>query len=184
MKGESPPVSFDAGLGLGGARLRELSIACPSHLFCPNLVEIMKKRHDSPRVYGKVADRFVVIGEWTRRLLSKRTGAAPKRADMDAAGIALQRALPYVVGGIDHQTMVLKRGAERIRQALKYLRQICLPTVSPLAMSIRYGFDFAGPDRLLYASDHPWVHPRTIAGLSPVEEGKIFGGNARRLSRL
>ena len=61
--------------------------------------------------------------------------------------------------------MVLKRGAEHIRRApSEYLRQIWLDTVSPLAMSIRYGYDFVGPDRLLYASDHPWVDPKLIAG--------------------
>ena len=93
-------------------------------------------------------------------------------------------ALPYLVGRIDHQTMVLKRGAEHIRRApSEYLRQVWLDTVSPLAMSIRYGFDFVGPDRLLYASDHPWVDPKLIADnvrslrFSAEEEGKIFGGD-------
>lgn len=100
-------------------------------------------------------------------------------------------ALPYLVGRIDHQTMVLKRGAEHIRRApSEYLRQVWLDTVSPLAMSIRYGFDFVGPDRLLYASDHPWVDPKLIVDnvrslrFPTAEESKIFGGNARRLFRL
>jgi aminocarboxymuconate-semialdehyde decarboxylase len=319
-------------------------IDCQSHLFCPDLLDLMEKRHDSPRVYRQGADRFVVIGEWTRRILPKHTDVAAKLADMDAAGIgitalsindpgpelfgkegpavarlvndwiagiarqhptrffglcvlpvqemeaclaeldrcvnrlgmkgillysnnagrfpdepefrplfrraeeldipillhpaypmtydatrgyemaaglglmfdttiALTRiilagipdqypklklvcphlggALPYLVGRIDHQTMVLKRGAEHIRRApSEYLRQVWLDTVSPLAMSIRYGFDFVGPDRLLYASDHPWVDPKLIAAnvrslrFSAEEEGKIFGGNARRLFRL
>ena len=319
-------------------------IDCQSHLFCPELLDLMAKRRDSPHVYRKGADRYVVIGEWTRRILPKHTDVAAKIADMDAAGIAMTAlsindpgpelfgkdgasiarlvndwiasiarqhptrffglcvlplqsmdaclteldrcvnrlgmkgillysnnagrfpdepefrplfrraeeldipillhpaypmtydatkgyemaaglglmfdttialtriilagildqhpklklvcphvggALPYLVGRIDHQTMVLKRGAEHIRRApSEYLRQIWLDTVSPLAMSIRYGFDFVGPDRLLYASDHPWVDPKLIVAnveglkFSAAEQSKIFHENARRLFRL
>ncbi|MEO7653345.1 MAG: amidohydrolase family protein, partial [Bryobacteraceae bacterium] len=100
-------------------------------------------------------------------------------------------ALPYLVGRIDHQTMVLKRGAENIkRPPSEYLKYIYLDTVSPIAMAIRYGYDFVGPDRLLYSSDHPWVDPQMIAGhveslkLPAADEAKIFSGTARRLFGL
>ena len=100
-------------------------------------------------------------------------------------------ALPYLVGRLDHQTMVLKRGADHIHKPpSEYLRQIYFDTVSPIPMAIRYGYDFVGPDRVLYASDHPWVDPRLIAGavrslkLPAAHEAGIFGGNARRLFRL
>ena len=100
-------------------------------------------------------------------------------------------ALPYLIGRLDHQTMVLKRGADHIKKPpSEYLRQIYLDTVSPIAMAIRYGYDFVGPDRLLYASDHPWVDPKLIADavrglkLPPEDERKIFGENARKLFRL
>jgi predicted TIM-barrel fold metal-dependent hydrolase len=100
-------------------------------------------------------------------------------------------ALPYLIGRIDHQTMVLKRGADHIkRPPSEYLRQIYLDTVSPLAMSIRYGYDFVGADRLLFASDHPWVDPKLIVSnvrslkLPREDESKIFSENAKRLFRL
>ena len=99
--------------------------------------------------------------------------------------------LPYIVGRIDHQTQVLKRGAEHIRKPpSEYLRNIYLDTVSPLAAAIRYGYDFVGPDRLLYASDHPWVDPQLIAAnvtglkLPAADEARIFRSNAVRLFRL
>ena len=47
-----------------------------------------------------------------------------------------------------------------------------------------------GPDRLIFAGDHPWVNPKLIAKnwrslkFSAEEENKIFSGNARRLFRL
>ena len=54
-------------------------------------------------------------------------------------------ALPYLIGRIDHQTMVLKRGAENIRKPpSEYLKQIWFDTVSPIALAIRYGIDFGG----------------------------------------
>ncbi len=99
--------------------------------------------------------------------------------------------LPYLIGRLDHQTQVLKRGAENIkRPPSEYLKQVWLDTVSPIALAIRYGIDFAGEDRMLYASDHPWVDPKMITGLVkslklPASmETKIFTTNARRLFRL
>ena len=99
--------------------------------------------------------------------------------------------LPYIVGRVDHQTMVLKRGAEHITKAPSdYLRHIWFDAVSPLPMAIRYGIDFAGPDRMLYSSDHPWVDPKLIANgilslkLGAETEQKVFSTNARRLFQL
>ena len=96
-----------------------------------------------------------------------------------------------MIGRIDHQTQVLKRGAEHIRKApSEYLKQVYLDAVSPLPLAIRYGIDFAGADHMLYSSDHPWVDPKSIVGhihslnLPEAEERAIFGGNARRLFRL
>ncbi|MDE0164328.1 MAG: amidohydrolase family protein [Bryobacterales bacterium] len=99
--------------------------------------------------------------------------------------------LPYLIGRIDHQTQVLKRGAENIsKPPSEYLRQIYLDAVSPISLGIKYGYDFVGPDRLLYASDHPWVDPNLI--VSNIEElqlpadhnQKIYTDNAIKLFRL
>jgi len=99
--------------------------------------------------------------------------------------------LPYLVGRLDHQTQVLKRGAEHItKPPSEYLKNVYLDAVSPLPLAIQYGIDFVGADRMLYSSDHPWVDPKTIAGciqslnLSADDEEKIFGGNAKRLFQL
>jgi aminocarboxymuconate-semialdehyde decarboxylase len=100
-------------------------------------------------------------------------------------------ALPYLIGRIDHQTMVLKRGAENIRKPpSEYLKQIWFDTVSPIALAIQYGIDFGGSDKMLYSSDHPWVDPKMIRGLvhglklQPDVEAKVFEGNARALFNL
>jgi len=89
-------------------------------------------------------------------------------------------ALPYLIGRIDHQTMVLKRGAQNIRKApSEYLRQIWFDTVTPIGLAIKYAWEFAGPDRLLYSSDHPWVDPQLI--VQQVESQKLPAPDAARL---
>ncbi len=315
-----------------------------SHLFSEEFLNLLEKRKTSPYVYRKGEDRYVVVGDWHRRLMPKHTDAAAKIADMDKAGIEMtalsindpgpelfgrdstamavllndfiadtvrqhpkrffglatlpfqspdamlkefdraigklgmkgillysnldgkfpdepayrplyaeaeQRnvpillhpglpmtysavsdyqmvpmlglmfdttialcrlilsgvldkhpnlklvcphvggALPFLIGRVDHQTMVLKRGAENIRMApSEYLKRIYLDTVSPIPMAIRYGIDFVGVDRMLYSSDHPWVDPSLIAGhveslkLTAADEAKVFTTNAKRLFNL
>ncbi len=100
-------------------------------------------------------------------------------------------ALPYLIGRLDHQTQVLKRGAENINKPpSEYLKNIYLDAVSPIPMAIQYGIDFVGADRMLYSSDHPWVDPKTISecvqalNLPSEEQAKIFGGNAKTLFKI
>ncbi len=100
-------------------------------------------------------------------------------------------ALPYLIGRADHQTQVLKRGAEHItKPPSAYVKQIYLDIVSPLPLAMRFALDMVGPDRLLYASDHPWVEPKLIQScldslkLPAVQQDKILGGNARTLFRI
>ena len=96
--------------------------------------------------------------------------------------------LPYLIGRIDHQVGVLGRGGENItKPPSEYLRSVYLDTASVMALTIRYGYDFAGPDRLLFASDHPWVDPDLTRGairqlnLPAADERKILGENAKQL---
>ena len=96
--------------------------------------------------------------------------------------------LPYIIGRLDHQTQVLKRGPKHLRRApSEYLKQVWLDIVSPLPLALKFGYDFMGPDRLLFASDHPWVEPAIILAalrslqLPAADERKILGENARQL---
>ena len=100
-------------------------------------------------------------------------------------------ALPFLIGRIDHQTMVLKRGAENIRRApSEYLKQVWLDTVSPNPLAIKYGLEFSSTAKMLYSSDHPWVDPQLIISgvqslkLSPADEQQIYSSNARKLFGL
>ncbi len=99
--------------------------------------------------------------------------------------------LPYIIGRLDHQVAVLKRGPKNLqRRPSEYLPQIWFDLVSPLAPAMRYCYDMFGADRLLFASDHPWVEPQLILdclaslNLPAADQQKILGGNAQRLFRL
>lgn len=99
--------------------------------------------------------------------------------------------VPYMMGRIEHQTEVIGRGRDHITQAPSaYMRRIYLDIVSPSALSIRYAYDFAGPERLVFASDHPWVDPQIFVqiveemDISATEKAQIFGDNARALFGL
>jgi predicted TIM-barrel fold metal-dependent hydrolase len=96
--------------------------------------------------------------------------------------------LPFIIGRLDHQVAVLKRGPKYLTKTpSQYLRQVYLDIVSPLPEAMRLVYDLVGPDRLLFASDHPWVDPRTILGclkklgLPQAEENKILHESAREL---
>ena len=65
-----------------------------------------------------------------------------------------------------------------------------LDTVNPVPLGIRYAYDFVGPSRLIFGSDHPWVDPALTIGnirslkLPAADERRILGGNAKRLFNL
>jgi predicted TIM-barrel fold metal-dependent hydrolase len=96
--------------------------------------------------------------------------------------------LPYIIGRMDHQVRVLKRGPKYLtRLPSEYLKQVWLDIVSPLPLAMRYCYDMLGPERLLFSSDRPWVAPADILGyfhslkLPLEDEALILGQNARRL---
>ncbi len=96
--------------------------------------------------------------------------------------------LPYIIGRLDHQVTVLKRGPKQLKRLpSEYLKQVYLDIVSPLPLAIRFACDFMGPDRLVYGSDHPWVDPKLILSslrkidLPQEDLTKILYGNAQKL---
>lgn len=99
--------------------------------------------------------------------------------------------LPYIIGRLDHQTQVLKRGPKYLTRApSEYLKSIWLDVVSPLPLAIKFAHEFMGPDRLLFSSDHPWVNPADIircvneSGIPASAAEKLYSLNARKLFRL
>ena len=99
--------------------------------------------------------------------------------------------LPYVIDRIDYQTEVMGRGRDNITEApSRYLKRVYMDTVSPSARAVKYAYDFAGVDHLLFGTDHPWIKTQLyvdlIEGLDipEAEKALIFSENAKKLFGL
>jgi len=96
--------------------------------------------------------------------------------------------LPYLLGRVEEQTEVKRRGREHItRPPSEYYANVYLDLVTPSLPALQYALAFARPDRLLFGSDHPWVRIETFLELidqldiSQEDRERILSGNARRL---
>lgn len=62
-------------------------IDCQNHFIPPDLLSFLEKRPSGPRIERRGDDRFIVVGEWRRRVLAGHLDIRRKLADMDEAGI-------------------------------------------------------------------------------------------------
>ncbi len=143
------------------------------------------KGYEMTAMLGLMFDTTITLG---RLILS---GVLDQHPNLKLVCPHVGGALPYLIGRMDHQTMVLKRGANHIHRApSEYLKRVWLDTVTPIGLGIRFAHDFAGPDKLLYSSDHPWVDPQIIIDqvesqkFSSADRAKLYSQNARELFRL
>lgn len=100
--------------------------------------------------------------------------------------------LPYMIGRIDHQTEVMGRANDFIQKPVSsYLRQnVYFDLVSPSIEGMTYALNFIGENRVLFASDSPWIQPSVFTKL--VDQMKItarqrqliYGGNCVDLFKL
>jgi predicted TIM-barrel fold metal-dependent hydrolase len=99
--------------------------------------------------------------------------------------------LTFIIGRIDHQVTVLKRGPQNLkRKPSEYLNSIWFDIVSPLPEAMKFVVDFIGTRRLLYSSDSPWVDPKQILNnfrslkLPIDDENRVLRYNALKLFQL
>jgi predicted TIM-barrel fold metal-dependent hydrolase len=166
------------------ARAAELQLPVLLHPAKPVTTEFVKG-YEMISALGNMFDNTIAL---TRIIMS---GLLDQYPQLKLVCPHLGGTLPYIIGRLDHQTQVLKRGPKYLTRAPSgYLRQVWLDIVSPLPLAMRFGYDFMGADRLLFASDHPWVSPELILRafrslhLPPEDEGRIFSENARSLFGL
>ena len=163
------------------ARAVELDIPVLLHPAKPITTDLVKA-YEMTSTLGNMFDNTIAL---TRLLMSGILDEFPK---LKLVCPHLGGTLPYIVGRLDHQITVLKRGPQNLkRKPSDYVRSIYLDIVSPLPEAMRFALDFSGPDRLLFSSDHPWVQPKEILDpflslkLPAATEQKILSGNARKL---
>ncbi len=166
------------------AQAEKLGIPMLLHPAKPITTDIVKG-YEMTSSLGNMFDNTIAL---TRIILS---GILDDHPELKLVCPHLGGTLPYIVGRIDHQISVLKRGPQSLKKLpSEYLKQIHYDIVSPLPLAMKFAYDFFGPEKLLFASDHPWVDPGMIAdGLTslklPAEhERLIFSGNAKRLFGL
>jgi predicted TIM-barrel fold metal-dependent hydrolase len=166
------------------ARAVELDLPLLLHPAKPVTIEQVKA-YEMTSSLGNMFDDTIAL---TRIILSGILDECPK---LKLVCPHLGGTLPFIVGRIDHQTQVLKRGPKNLTRApSEYLRQVWLDVVSPQPLAVKFVHEFLGADRLLFSSDHPWVEPKLIrdtlasAHLPPADLEKIHSLNARKLFKL
>jgi predicted TIM-barrel fold metal-dependent hydrolase len=166
------------------ARAVELDIPVLLHPAKPVTIDFVKG-YEMTSTLGNMFDNTIAL---TRLILSGLLDEFPK---LRLVCPHLGGTLPYIVGRLDHQITVLKRGPRNLtRKPSEYLREIWMDVVSPLPLAMKFAVEFMGADRLLYASDHPWVEPQVISEallslkLPPADQARIFAQNARALFKL
>lgn len=166
------------------ARAVELDVPVLLHPAMPITTEAVKG-YEMISALGNMFDNTIAL---TRLIMSGLLDQFPK---LKLVCPHLGGTLPYIIGRLDHQTQVLKRGPKYLTRApSEYLKQVWLDIVSPLPLAMRFGYEFMGADRLLFASDHPWVDPRLIVDalnhleLPAADRDKILRTNADKLFNL
>jgi predicted TIM-barrel fold metal-dependent hydrolase len=166
------------------ARAEKLGLPLLLHPAKPVTIEQVKA-YEMTSALGNMFDNTIAL---TRIIMS---GILDEFPELKLVCPHLGGALPFLIGRLDHQTQVLKRGPKNLRHAPgEYLRRVWLDIVSPLPPAMKFVYDFLGPDRLLYASDHPWVEPKLIrdafdaVDMPADDREKIASLNAKKLFQL
>ncbi len=166
------------------ARCAELGLPVLLHPAKPITTEFVKG-YEMTSSLGNMFDNTIAL---TRLIMSGVLDELPK---LKLVCPHLGGTLPYIIGRLDHQVAVLKRGPKNLtRLPSEYLKSVWLDIVSPLPQAMKFAVEFMGAERLLFASDHPWVEPKAILDafqtldLTPAQQRLIGSDNARMLFRL
>jgi len=78
-----------AAVGAPEARLTTGFVDCQSHLFFPEVLDMMRQRKTEPLVYDQDATTFLKMGDWLRKVPPAYVSVDAKLAAMDASGIGI-----------------------------------------------------------------------------------------------
>jgi predicted TIM-barrel fold metal-dependent hydrolase len=150
----------------------------------PLTTEIVKD-YEMTSSLGNMFDDTIAL---TRIIMS---GLLDRHPDLKLVCPHLGGTLPFMIGRIDHQVGVLKRGPQNLKhKPSEYLHRVWFDIISPPPTAIKYCYDLLGADRLIYGSDHPWVDPAVVSDallslqLPHEVEEKKKKKNAQRLFNL
>lgn len=165
-------------------RAEELEMPVVLHPVVPTWAEAIKDYSMIPMIGLMIDHSFAML----RLILS---GILERYPNLKIVQPHTGGVLPYLWGRVQNQTEVMKRGIENITQSPNmYYQRVYFDMVSPSALAMKFIYDFAGADRLLFGSDHPWVDIGVFSKLIkemdiPEEDrNKIFGLNAQKLFKI
>lgn len=99
--------------------------------------------------------------------------------------------VPYLMDRIDYQSAKIPGGRKNISaEPSYYVKKLYSDTVCMSGKTLKFAYDFFGPDRLLFSTDYPYVEMEPtvelVRGMDIADEykSKIFHGNAERLLKL
>ncbi len=64
-------------------------VDCQSHLFFPEVIELMRKRKTDPLVYDRDGTTYLKMGDWLRRVPPQYLSVEVKLASMNKSGIGI-----------------------------------------------------------------------------------------------
>lgn len=64
-------------------------VDCQSHLFFPEVIELMRKRKMDPRVFDRDGTTYLQMGDWLRKVPPQYLSVETKLASMDKSGISI-----------------------------------------------------------------------------------------------
>ena len=82
-----------AAEGAPEARVTSGLVDCQSHLFFPEVLDLMRRRKTEPLVYLQDGTTFLKMGDWLRKVPPLYLDVDAKLASMDANGIAVAMTL-------------------------------------------------------------------------------------------
>jgi aminocarboxymuconate-semialdehyde decarboxylase len=100
-------------------------------------------------------------------------------------------AFPYLIGRLNHGWKVREECRALKKPPLSYLRRFTYDTISHAPETLRYLINLVGADRVMLGSDYcfdmGYEHPVkvvTALKLSPNDQEKILGGNAKKVLQI
>jgi predicted TIM-barrel fold metal-dependent hydrolase len=79
--------ALHAGAAQGQQAVRPFTVDCQSHLFFPEVIDMMRRRKADPVVYNKDGATILKMGDWLRKVPPSYLDLEVKLAAMDANGI-------------------------------------------------------------------------------------------------
>lgn len=175
----------DPGLWPVYERVQELDIVMYIHPTYPLMAEAMTG-------YGMVSKVGYMFDTSLAALSLVFGGVLERFPRLKVIHPHMGAVLPYIMERIESTTLVphVEGGPRTTKTLGEYYSRIHTDSVCQGPRAFKFGYEFFGPDRILFASDYPFYMPGPAielvkkADIPKEAKGKIFSENARALLKI